>query len=72
MSHEETNKIKYIIALVADFAAKFSIGEKQVFDYLQRFKWMDYYLSFTMFCIPRRLRSSLILYQQYAIEKAEN
>ena len=46
MSCEETNKIKYIIALVAEFAAKFSIGEKQAFNYLKRFKGMDYLSEF--------------------------
>ena len=38
MSREETNRIKYIIALVAEFAAKFSIGEKQTFNYLNALK----------------------------------
>lgn len=46
MSRDETNKIKYIIALVAEFATKFSIGEKQAFNYLKRFKGMDYLSEF--------------------------
>ena len=46
MSREETNRIKYIIALVAEFAAKFSIGEKQAFNYLKRFKGMEYLSEF--------------------------
>ncbi len=46
ISREETNRIKYIIALVAEFAAKFSIGEKQAFNYLKRFKEMAYLSEF--------------------------
>lgn len=46
MSREETNRIKYIIALIAEFAAKFSIGEKQAFNYLKRFKGMEYLSEF--------------------------
>lgn len=46
MSREETNKLKYTIALVAEFAQKFGIGEKQAFNYMQRFKGTDYLASF--------------------------
>ena len=46
MSRSETNKLKYISALVAEFAAKFSIGEKQAYNYLKRFKGMDYLSEF--------------------------
>ena len=46
MSRSETNKLKYIIALVAEFAAKFSIGEKQAYNYLKRFKGLDYLSEF--------------------------
>lgn len=46
MSRSENNKLKYIIALIAEFAAKFSIGEKQAYNYLKRFKGMDYLSEF--------------------------
>ena len=38
MSREETNKLKYTIALIAEFADRFGIGEKQAYNYLSRFK----------------------------------
>lgn len=38
MSRDERNKLKYTIALVAEFANKFGVGEKQAYNYLSRFK----------------------------------
>ena len=38
MSREENNKLKYTIALIAEFASRFGIGEKQAYNYLSRFK----------------------------------
>ena len=46
MSRSEANKLNFIIALVAEFAATFSIGEKQAYNYLKRFKGMDYLSEF--------------------------
>ena len=47
MSREENNRLKYTIALIAEFANRFSIGEKQAYNYLSRFKGLahlaDYY-----------------------------
>ena len=42
MSREETNRLRYTIALIAEFANKFGLGEKQAFNYMQRFKGMQY------------------------------
>ena len=38
MSREETNQIRYIVALIAEFAKKFNLGQRQAFNYLKRFK----------------------------------
>ena len=46
MSREESNKLKYTIALVAEYANKFGISERQAFNYIRRFKGMDYLSSF--------------------------
>lgn len=46
MANEETNKLKYTIALVAEFAKKYGIAEKQAYNYMQRFKGTDYLSSF--------------------------
>ena len=46
MSREETNKLKYTIALIAEFANRFSIGEKQAYNYLSRFKGLAHLFTF--------------------------
>ena len=46
MSREETNQIRYIIALIAEFANKFNLGQRQAYNYLKRFKAIDYLMSF--------------------------
>lgn len=46
MSREETNRLKYTIALIAEFAKKFGIAQKQAFNYMQRFKGMEYLSQF--------------------------
>lgn len=46
MSREETNKLHYMIAFIAEFARKFSIGERQAFNYIRRFHGMEYLDSF--------------------------
>ena len=46
MSREETNKLKYTIALIAEFADRFGIGEKQAYNYLSRFKGLAHLFSF--------------------------
>ena len=46
MSREETNKLKYTIALIAEFADRFGIGEKQAYNYLSRFKGLAHLFAF--------------------------
>ena len=46
MSREETNKLKYAIALIAEFANRFGIGEKQAYNYLSRFKGLAHLFTF--------------------------
>lgn len=46
MSREETNKLKYTIALIAEFADRFGIGEKQAYNYLSRFKGLSHLFAF--------------------------
>ena len=46
MSREETNKLKYTIALIAEFANRFGIGEKQAYNYLSRFKGLSHLFAF--------------------------
>ena len=46
MSREETNQIRYIVALIAEFAKKFNLGQRQAYNYLKRFKAIDYLMSF--------------------------
>ena len=46
MSREETNKLKYTIALIAEFADRFDIGEKQAYNYLSRFKGLAHLFAF--------------------------
>lgn len=46
MSREENNKLKYTIALIAEFADKFGIGEKQAYNYLSRFKGLAHLFAY--------------------------
>ena len=46
MSREETNQIRYIVALIAEFAKKFNLSQQQAYNYLKRFKGIDYLMSF--------------------------
>jgi len=46
MSREESNRLKYTIALIAEFADRFGIGEKQAFNYLLRFKGLSHLSAF--------------------------
>lgn len=46
MLREETNKLKYTIALIAEFADRFGIGEKQAYNYLSRFKGLAHLFTF--------------------------
>ena len=46
MSREELNQIRYVIAFISEFARKFNLGQKQAFNYLKRFKGLDYLYSF--------------------------
>lgn len=42
MSREETNKLRYTIALIAEFALKFGLSERQSYNYMRRFKGVDF------------------------------
>ena len=42
MSREETYQLKFIVALVADFAKNYQINQKQAYNYLRRFKGFDF------------------------------
>lgn len=42
MSREEQNRIAFTIALVTEFAEAYSIKQKQAFNYLKRFKGMEF------------------------------
>ena len=46
MSREEGNRLRYMIALSAEFANKFGIGEMQAYNYLVRFKGMEHLSSY--------------------------
>jgi len=46
MAREELNKLKYTIALIAEFAKKFNLGQRQALHYLKRYKGLDYLQSF--------------------------
>ena len=42
MSREEKNRLEYTIALITDFAKTYHIKQKQAFNYLRRFKGLDF------------------------------
>lgn len=42
MLRTEQNKIKFIIALVAEFSRTYQLKQKQAFNYLRRFKGLDF------------------------------
>lgn len=46
ISREELNQIRYVIAFISEFTRKFNLGQKQAFNYLKRFKGLDYLYSF--------------------------
>lgn len=46
MSREETYQVKYTIALIAEFAKRYSLGKRQAYNYLKRFKGLSYLKSF--------------------------
>ena len=46
MAREELNKLKYTIALIAEFAKKFNLGQRQALYYLKRYKGLDYLQAF--------------------------
>ena len=46
MSREERNRLKYTIALVAEFASGFCIWEKLAYNYLSRFKGLAHLTSY--------------------------
>lgn len=42
MSHQESNFLRYSIALFAEFAKHFGLKDNQAYKYLKRFKGLDY------------------------------
>lgn len=46
MSRDESNKLRYTIALIAEFAKRFGIGEKHAYNYMWRFKGIEYLFTF--------------------------
>ena len=42
MLRTEQNKIKFIIALVAEFSRTYQLKQKQAFNYLRRFKGLEF------------------------------
>lgn len=43
MSRTEKHKIEYLVALISDFAETYKIKQQQAFNYLKRFKALDFY-----------------------------
>lgn len=46
MSRDDSNKLRYTIALIAEFAARFGLSDRQAYNYINRFKGMEYLFSF--------------------------
>lgn len=42
MSRTDQNKLKFIVALVAEFSRTYQLKQKQAFNYLHRFKGLDF------------------------------
>lgn len=42
MSKEQNNKIEYILACIGEFAKKFGLTNKLAYNYLQKFKALDF------------------------------
>lgn len=42
MSHTELNKLKFMVALIAEFSRIYQLKQKQAFNYLRRFKGFDF------------------------------
>lgn len=42
MSRTNQNKLKFIVALVAEFSRTYQLKQKQAFNYLHRFKGLDF------------------------------
>lgn len=42
MSRTDQNKLKFIVALVAEFSRTYQLKQKQAFNYLHRFKGFDF------------------------------
>lgn len=42
MNHPDENKLAYIIAVINEFAAKYSLNSQQAYRYLSHFKGIDF------------------------------
>ena len=45
MSREESNRLKYTIALIAEFASRFGIGEKSLGTHAKRCIFVTFYIG---------------------------
>ncbi len=43
MSRTDKHKIEYLVALISDFAGTYKIKQQQAFNYLKRFKGIEFY-----------------------------
>ena len=46
LTREDNNQLRYTIALVAEFAQKFNLQDRQAFNYIKRFKGLEYLNNF--------------------------
>ena len=46
MSREEKNKLRFVIALITEFANKYGINEKQAYNYMVRFNGLSHILTY--------------------------
>lgn len=46
MSREEKNKLRFVIALITEFANKHGINEKQAYNYMVRFNGLSHILTY--------------------------
>ena len=43
MSSLDRNILNFLVALVAEFAARFDIPQRRAYNYIRRYKGLDYY-----------------------------
>ncbi|MDO4511203.1 MAG: DUF3791 domain-containing protein [Bacteroidales bacterium] len=45
MSREDNNIVGYTVSLISEFATRFGIMHRQAYNYLKRFKGLEYYYT---------------------------